>query len=386
MPSRWAVLGVLFFARLMMAFQYQSVGALSPVLVETLGVSLAEIGLLIGLYLGPGVIIAIPGGSLAARFGDVRVVGGSLGLMLAGGLLSAFGTSEGALILGRVIAGIGGVAINVVMTKMLVDWFAGREIATAMGVFIASWPAGIALALLVLPPLAGLGGLVLAHTGMLVLIAAALAAFLAIYRPAAAEGDDTTLARRPPLPMAPLLWAGSLWALYNTALVMVFGFGPLVLVGQGLSPTAASSVVSAFTLAVGIAVPLGGFLADRTGRRDAVIGLSIAASTLLMSGMLAIPPAIAPAFYAIGGLVFGLAAGQIVALPSEVLEPRARAVGMGIFYSVYYGLMLVGPALAGLAADAGGDPGVALVMGAAMLVACLAALVLFRRSVGGVAA
>jgi hypothetical protein len=37
------------------------------------------------------------------------------------------------------------------MTKMVADWFAGKEIATAMAIFVNSWPAGIALGLLTLP-------------------------------------------------------------------------------------------------------------------------------------------------------------------------------------------------------------------------------------------
>ena len=41
--------------------------------------------------------------------------------------------------------------LNVLMSKMVTDWFAGKEIGTAMAVFLNSWPLGIALALLALP-------------------------------------------------------------------------------------------------------------------------------------------------------------------------------------------------------------------------------------------
>ena len=37
------------------------------------------------------------------------------------------------------------------MTKMVTDWFAGKEIATAMAIFVNSWPAGVAVSLLALP-------------------------------------------------------------------------------------------------------------------------------------------------------------------------------------------------------------------------------------------
>ena len=72
--NRWVILAVLFIARTAMAFQFQSVGALSPLIIEGYDVSLADIGLLIGLYLAPGVVVAIPGGAIAGRFGDKRIV------------------------------------------------------------------------------------------------------------------------------------------------------------------------------------------------------------------------------------------------------------------------------------------------------------------------
>ena len=86
MVNRWWILFVLFFARLTMAFQFQSIAALSPLIVDSYQVGLAEIGFLIGLYLAPGVIVAIPGGAIAARFGDKRIVGLGIVLMLAGAI------------------------------------------------------------------------------------------------------------------------------------------------------------------------------------------------------------------------------------------------------------------------------------------------------------
>ena len=49
-----------------MAFQFQSIATLSPFLQQEAGLGLAEIGLLIGLYLAPGVRVAVPGGAMAA--------------------------------------------------------------------------------------------------------------------------------------------------------------------------------------------------------------------------------------------------------------------------------------------------------------------------------
>ena len=115
------------------------------------GVSLADIGILIGLYFTPGVALALPGGAIGQRFGDKATVLAALLLMLAGGLAMALSHSWSVQIAGRLVAGAGGVMLNVQMTKMVADWFAGREIATAMAIFVNSWPAGVAISLLTLP-------------------------------------------------------------------------------------------------------------------------------------------------------------------------------------------------------------------------------------------
>lgn len=63
MTSRWGILAVLFAVRATMGFQFQSVAAVAPILRDA-GIGLADIGLLIGLYLAPGVAVALPGGAL----------------------------------------------------------------------------------------------------------------------------------------------------------------------------------------------------------------------------------------------------------------------------------------------------------------------------------
>jgi len=250
-----------------MAFQFQSVAALSPLIIDGYGVNLADIGLLVGLYLAPGVVVSIPGGAVAGRFGDKRIVGLSMVLMLIGACLIVWGPGWGSMIAGRIVAGVGGVALNVVMTKMVVDWFVDHEISTAMGIFINSWPVGIALALLTLPSVAAIGGLELAWVAVAATIAITLALFVVIYSPPANAIRTQTSIRFGKLPGYALFLTGAIWALYNTALAMVFSFGPALLTERGLPLTYASSVTSLFMLVIAIAVPIGGMVADRTGRR-----------------------------------------------------------------------------------------------------------------------
>ncbi len=377
--ERWWILAVLFFARLTMAFQFQSVAALSPLVAEDYGLSLTDIGLLIGLYLAPGLIVAVPGGAIAARFGDKRIVGLSMILMLIGGGMIGWGPSWAYLIAGRLTAGVGGVILNIVMTKMLVDWFAGREISTSMGIFINSWPIGIALALLILPLLADLGGVSLAWAAVLAVVAAGLFLFVFGYRPPENSAGPSDGIKIEHLPILALFLAGVIWALYNAALAMVFIFGPTLLTQLGWSLTAAGSVISIFIILVAVSVPLGGILADRTGRRDTVIMASLFSYAIFMPLMLVVPFWAVPIVLVCVGLISGLGAGPIMTLPSLILPPEARAFGMGVFYSIYYGVMVVAPILAGGMADHAGNVGVVFVLGGLMLVVCMAALGFFRR-------
>lgn len=108
-------------------------------------------GTLIGLYMLPGLVIALLGGVLGRRFGETRMCLLGLALMTLGGLLMGLAATYA-------LATIGGVIINVLLTKIVADWFAGPEMMTAMALFVISWPVGIGLGLLTLGPLAATTG------------------------------------------------------------------------------------------------------------------------------------------------------------------------------------------------------------------------------------
>ncbi|NNE86931.1 MAG: MFS transporter [Silicimonas sp.] len=379
MTNRWFILLVLFLVRMTMAFQFQAVAALSPFLIESFAIGLADIGLLIGVFLAPGVIIAIPGGAIAARVGDKRVVAMALFMMLGGGVMTAFAADWNMLIAGRIIAGAGGVFLNVVSTKMLVDWFAGREIATAMAIFVNSWPIGIALALLILPPAAQAQGDTSAWWIVVGMIAASLVLFAMFYRapPGLKEADAGVKVTK--LPIYALTLAGLIWALYNTGLAMVFSFGPALFLQKGWETAQAAGIISAFMIVFSIAVPFGGMVADRMGARDPVIFTSMLSFAVLIPIVLFGPSGLTVPAFLLAAALFSLAAGPVMTLPSVVLSPETRAFGMGVFFSIYYGVMMIAPRIAGSLADASADVSTALLSGVAAALGCVAALWLFRR-------
>jgi MFS family permease len=380
--NRWGILAILFFVRLTIAFQFQSVAAVAPLLEKTLGMSLADLGILIGLYFTPGIVLALPGGTIGRMFGDKPTTIAALLLMTAGSLAMATADAWGWQMAGRLISGAGGVLLTVQLTKMGADWFAGKEIATAMAIFVNSWPAGVAISLVVLPAIGTAHGAGAVFLSVRALTAVAIV-LIAFYRPPpATTAPAAASARLAPLALLAVIVAGLIWGMFNVGFAMIFAFGPSLLVERGWTIAAAGSAISLVMWLSVISVPAGGYLADRTGRP---FTLAVAAS--LMVALLLVWLTRSDSVVAILiliGLLGGHPAGPIMSLPARVLGPETRAIGMGVFYTLFYAFyaaMMLGPAVAGRLAKSAGSAAVALDLGALTVLACPPLLWLFQRIV-----
>jgi predicted MFS family arabinose efflux permease len=377
--KRWLILAVLFLARTAMGFQFQAVGALSSFVVTDFRIDYAQLGLLIGLYLLPGIVIAYPGGLLGQHFGDKRIAVLGLILMVAGGLLTA--TADYAMVVaGRLISGAGAVLLNVLLTKMATDWFVGREIGTALALLVSSWPIGIGIALVGLPWFAvyATAGAAFASTAAVAVFVLALIAAVYDVPPTAAVPRRPSGQERPRLSSSELALvslAGAIWMLFNVGYILVVSFGPALLMSNGMSQRDAGFVTSLVSWAVILTIPLGGVLIDRIGHATTLMIASLGAfgiSVMLMP----IAPSLALMMFI--GAAAGLPAGAIMVLPGEVLRPQNRAAGMGIFFAWYYAGMALLTPVAGVLRDASGAPGAPLLFAGALELAAIVVLVLLR--------
>ena len=141
--GRWSALAMMFLFGLAAAMQLQSVQSLAPLLVAQVGLSYAEIGVLTGVFMLPGVFLALPGGMLAGRLGDRRAMAIALALMLGSGVVMATTQSYAVMVVARVAGGAGSAVLTTQGLKVVTDWFAGREISTAMAINAASFGLGI---------------------------------------------------------------------------------------------------------------------------------------------------------------------------------------------------------------------------------------------------
>ena len=142
---RWRILALLFFARIGLGFQFQTLASVGDNLAQAFGLDYAQIGLLIGLFMAPGLVLALPAG-FSGRYASDRVLAGTgLVALTIGGVVSGLAADVWTIGLGRVIAGAGFLFATLYFSKMVADWFDGREMATAMSVLVMSWPFGIAM-------------------------------------------------------------------------------------------------------------------------------------------------------------------------------------------------------------------------------------------------
>jgi MFS family permease len=359
-----------------MAFQFETVAAIGPVLQQDFNVGLPDIGILIGLYLLPGVVIAIPGGALGTALGDKRTVLVGCSIMFVGNVIMALSDAWTAQIAGRLLSGIGAVVVNVISSKMVADWFAEREISTAMALFLNSWPFGIAVALLVLPPLGVTEGCrtVFLLSADFVGAAALLLSFTYKDRPFESFPRESSRMPRPTILLVTI--AGLIWGLFNTSVAMIFSFGINMLVEKGWTITASGSVVSLVLWLTIFMVPLGGYTADKVESKGLLITASTLVSAVLMfaASRTAYPLAALVAF----GVIGGFPAGAMMALPASVLKPQTRAGGMAVFYTLFYISMALGPIIAGRLAGYTGHAATALDFGAVLLAACPVLLFAFK--------
>ena len=377
---RWFVMAIIFLARTTMAMQFQSVAPVAPLVVADLGITYAQLGLLIGLYLLPGTVLALPGGLLGQRFGNRRVALWGLALMVIGGLVTASSHSLWPASAGRILSGAGGVLLNLILAKMTAEWFAGKEISTAMGVMLTSWPFGIGLG-------AALFGAVGAASSWRLVqhLAAALAAgafvLVALFG-RDAPGVGATGASLRLLPnlssreWALALTAGAAWMLFNVGFIVMVGFGPGLLQTRGATLGQAGFLVSLAIWISTISVPLGGAVVDRTRRPN----LAIVLSCLLTAGAFVLIPLTGPpvVWLLLSGVVVGLAPGALVSLVPGSVPPAQLAAALGLFYATFYLGMAAMQPLAGMLRDVTGSPAAPVFFAAATMVLTAVALGAFR--------
>lgn len=352
---RWRILALLFVARIGMGLQFQTLASVGDGLIVAFGLDYTSLGVLIGLFMAPGLILALPAGLLGRSVPDREMAVLGLTALALGGLVSALAGGITGIGAGRLIAGIGFLIINLYFTKMVADWFEGREIATAMSIFVMSWPLGIAIGQVGHVWVAEIyDWRVPFHLSSIYCLLAAMGVFSFYHAPNVLPAvKSRRVAHLTRQEWLLVFCAGGAWGAFNAAYVTYLSFGPKVLEDLGQTTIGAAGIVSAASWVMIASGVLCGQIVDRFGQRYVVLAVCMAAGVMAL-WLLSYPGAGLAA-----SLIFGLVgmapAGVIMALAGLAVRPDVRAFGMGIFFTIYHAFLIATPPAAGAILDAIGQ-------------------------------
>jgi len=388
--NRWAVLALIMAAQTMANVGPLGIPSIAPLIRESLGLSVAQAGsFLSAYYVGP-VLMSLPAGWLADRWG-VR------GAMILGQALIAIGLgavvvapSFSFIVVILVLAGAGYGVLNPTTTKAGMAWFPPRQRATVVGLKQVGLPFGGALGALIMPPVALAFGW-RAAVGLAAAVVGALAMLTwALYR------DLPEPETRGPAPARPGFWAvmanRDLWLVGVSTLIFagvqtVFLAFLVLYLRDVVHIALVAAAKYLVTAQVGGAIARIGFglLSDRLfgGRRRivlAIAGLGSIACALVLSTT---APGTGPwllAPLAVGIGVFGVGWNGVQhTLMAELAGPRAAGTAVGLGLAISSLGVAVCPPIFGLVVERLGGFGAAWVALAAIMVIALLLLIPVRE-------
>lgn len=365
--AAWLILGVLLLFSIAAPLNQFKVPPIMPILIEALGVSVTEAGLLMSVYAITGLILALPAGLILQKAG-YRVTGLLAGgSIVAGAILGALSTGMGGLLGSRAIEGVGTSLIAVLAPAIIAQWFVARRRGTAMGIWAIWVPVGTSTMLLIAPTLAqGAGWRTVWWLGAGYAFAATVL-YLAFVRsaPAAAEAAvPAAAASRSGLTPGHVLRNRNIWLLaaafaaMNAAIIGLSTYLPTFLTSQrGLSLAQASQLASITTILSLFSAPAGGILSDRIGSRKKPYLVGFGAMIVLLPLMGALNVAWLIVLVVVNGLVLGMIPTNIFAGAVEAAgDERLGGTAMSMIMVGQNAGMLLGPIVFGALAEGPGWP------------------------------
>jgi len=362
----WISVLMLAAARVTITLQLQTVGSLAADLEYHFSLDSANIGLLLGLYLAPGVLVALPAGYLGSFVSEKAAARLGFLSMTMGGLVFAIAPTANLLFVGRLVSGIGAISANLALTRAVAERFEGQRAPFAMAIFANSWPVGLALGAASIGPLARVSDWRWASGSVAI---AAIVALLLCER-VIRISPGIPLARRlpPPREAVAISLAGITWGLTNSVFIITVTFAPTMLKANGFGVAAAEGVTVAIIAIGAICVPLGGYLVHRGFNEARLVRGSLGCWFIVLI-LMAVLPSWFTLLTLITAALSALPAGALLALPGRLMGETSRAVGMGLFYTWFYALFGLLPWIAAAATDAHGPVGSWIVCAGYILIA-----------------
>jgi predicted MFS family arabinose efflux permease len=350
---RWVILVLVYLSILAFTFIFQSIPPVLPFIISELRLTYAQSGLLVSLFALPGLFISLPGGFLSDRY-PLRPLGVSCFLLMIGGvLLVGLGKDLRILWLGRMIAGIGGLTLSVLLPKLLSQWFHGKELGLSMGLFNTGVPLGSVICFGLFGKVGSLWGwrLPILLTGIYSFLVSIL--FLILYRrPSSQETENSrpfslwTSLRQMGWP---IWWVGLSWLWFNAAFISFATFAPTFFILNGYTIEQSGFLIGVPLLGSLFLSPLTGYLVDQLRQQKWFIGVGGLALSLLVlffnfnASFLFLVICM--------GIFSALIPSPIYSLPPEILSPENVGLGFGVISTCSSAGLFFAPYLVGKTKD-----------------------------------
>jgi sugar phosphate permease len=244
---------------------------LLPLLHSERGIPLAQAGVLVAAPTLGMVLTLVAWGALADRIGERWVIAGGLALTALAALGAALAQGYVAVGLFLLAGGMAAASTNAASGRVVVGWFPKQRRGLAMGIRQMCQPLGVALAALVIPPLAATGGIGAAMLFPLVLTAVGgVAAAIVIVNPPRPERSPGAA----PAAANPYRRTSALWRIHAVSVLLVVPqftistFGLVWLTAERHWSATAAGVLVGVAQFVGAIGRIGvGVLSDRVGSR-----------------------------------------------------------------------------------------------------------------------
>jgi MFS family permease len=307
------------------------------------------------LFALPGVLVALPGGMVSDRFGMKKTGIVSLVLMVAGTFIFAVSEVPLHAYVGRVVSGVGGLTLAVVLPQLVSRWFMGRELGVAMGIYNTAMPLGTVLSLNVFSLLGSSLGWRVPVSLTTVASIIALLVFLLLYKEplernerkkSTLQGDIAKLG-------TPIWLVGLSWMWFNAALISFITFSSDYFVYKGFAVGSAGFMSSIVMLGSLFLNPVVGLVVHRFGGEQLFIatgGLGLAVLFLLVPESSSVV-----LFLVLIGVFASFVPPPIFSLPPKIVEAQNFGLAYGIVTTCLNIGVLAGPYLVGSARDLTGD-------------------------------
>lgn len=349
--KNWALIAValLLFGTAVATVQYKVPVVMGDIMTQ-MKMDANSASWLMSIFTFVGIILALPTGGLAKKFGPKPMLMVAAGVLLVGSLVGAFAGSGMILIVSRAIEGVAFIFVTICGPLAVQKYVSPDKLGAANGIWALWVCLGSVLGGVLTPTLyaaTGFVGVWVIYATLVVLFAIVVA--VVVKRPSkalsqveatndAANANDVKEVQQvsyKELVKPNILLFYFAFLVFNMTLLAVLGFAPTFLQMEGVDPTLSGFISTLPMLLAVISSPLFGALSDKTGRCKPfyLIALGVMGPCTLI-----LLTQTGPLMW-VGAIVMGLIGlgGPVMCITSYIHvlnRPELMSIGMGMLMLV----------------------------------------------------